>query len=128
MTMDGLGATQRELNLRWGLASDTIHRWLGRSYSAYCNSGSSVNLSTYFALFVFGRLPKNVIVPSVDWGLHTSYSAGSCRNSCFVQLLSGNTPANAIIPYQKNGFSLLISDGTGRRNQASGNWPSGAPS
>ncbi len=97
--MDGLGATQHELNPRWCLAYDTIDRhdidrlidwlrtyprltkggvtrdfesrwssWLSRSYSVFCNSGSSANLLMYYALLVSGRLRnKKVIVPSVGW-------------------------------------------------------------
>jgi CDP-6-deoxy-D-xylo-4-hexulose-3-dehydrase len=42
--------------------------WLGRSYSVYCNSGSSANLLMYYAAELSGRLPnKKVIVPAVSW-------------------------------------------------------------
>ncbi len=55
------GAVTRDFESRWS-------RWLGQSYSVYCNSGSSANLLMYYALLVSGRLRnKKVIVPSVGW-------------------------------------------------------------
>lgn len=43
-------------------------RWLGRTQSIHCNSGSSANLLMYYALLLSGRLKnKKVIVPSVGW-------------------------------------------------------------
>jgi len=43
-------------------------RWLSRSRSVLCNSGSSANLLMYDALLLSGRLRnKKVIVPSVGW-------------------------------------------------------------
>ena len=46
---------------KWG-------KWLGRSYSVFCNSGSSANLLMYYALLLSGRLKnKKVVVPSVGW-------------------------------------------------------------
>lgn len=42
--------------------------WLGRKYSAFCNSGSSANLLMYYALLLSGVLKnKKIIVPSVGW-------------------------------------------------------------
>ncbi len=47
---------------------DKWSRWLGTSYSVFCNSGSSANLLMYYALLLSGRLKnKKVIVPSVGW-------------------------------------------------------------
>lgn len=44
------------------------NRWLGRSRSVHCNSGSSANLLMYYALLLSGTLRnKKVIVPSVGW-------------------------------------------------------------
>lgn len=44
------------------------NNWLGRKYSAFCNSGSSANLLMYAALLESGLLKnKKVIVPSVGW-------------------------------------------------------------
>lgn len=55
------GAVTLDFESRWS-------RWLSRSYSAHCNSGSSANLLMYYALLVSGRLRnKKVIVPSVGW-------------------------------------------------------------
>ena len=43
-------------------------RWAGRKYSVFCNSGSSANLLSYYALLLSGRLKNNkVIVPAVGW-------------------------------------------------------------
>jgi CDP-6-deoxy-D-xylo-4-hexulose-3-dehydrase len=43
-------------------------RWLGRTQSVHCNSGSSANLLMYYALLLSGQLRnKKVIVPSVGW-------------------------------------------------------------
>jgi CDP-6-deoxy-D-xylo-4-hexulose-3-dehydrase len=43
-------------------------RWLSRSRSVHCNSGSSANLLMYDAVLLSGRLRnKKVIVPSVGW-------------------------------------------------------------
>ncbi len=42
--------------------------WLGKSYSVFCNSGSSANLLMFAALSLSRRLKNNkVIVPSVGW-------------------------------------------------------------
>lgn len=55
------GAVTRDFESRWS-------RWLTRSYSVHCNSGSSANLLMYYTLLVSGRLRnKKVIVPSVGW-------------------------------------------------------------
>ena len=55
------GAVTVEFEQQW-------NRWLGRSRSVHCNSGSSANLLMYYALLLSGRLRnKKVIVPSVGW-------------------------------------------------------------
>lgn len=42
--------------------------WLGRSYSVFCNSGSSSNLLMFYTLVLAGGLKnRKVIVPSVGW-------------------------------------------------------------
>lgn len=44
------------------------NKWLGRTYSVFCNSGSSANLLMYYVLLLSGRLKnKKIIVPSVGW-------------------------------------------------------------
>lgn len=44
------------------------NRWLGRTRSVHCNSGSSANLLMYYTLLLSGELRnKKVIVPSVGW-------------------------------------------------------------
>lgn len=43
-------------------------QWLGRTYSVFCNSGSSANHLMYYVLLLSGRLKnKKVVVPSVGW-------------------------------------------------------------
>mgnify|MGYP001157990458 CR=1 FL=1 len=55
------GAVTVEFEQQWG-------RWLSRSRSVHCNSGSSANLLMYDAVLLSGRLRnKKVIVPSVGW-------------------------------------------------------------
>lgn len=55
------GAVTLDFERQWS-------KWLGRSYSVNCNSGSSANLLMYYALLRSGRLRNtNVIVPSVGW-------------------------------------------------------------
>ncbi len=57
--------TKGKLNLKF---EERWNRWLGRKYSASCNSGSSANLLMYDALRMSGRLKNmKVIVPSVGW-------------------------------------------------------------
>lgn len=55
------GAVTVEFEQQWD-------RWLSRSRSVHCNSGSSANLLMYDAVLLSGRLRnKKVIVPSVGW-------------------------------------------------------------
>ena len=55
------GAVTLEFEKQW-------NRWLGRSQSVHCNSGSSANLLMYYTLLLSGKLHnKKVIVPSVGW-------------------------------------------------------------
>ena len=55
------GAVTVEFEQQWD-------RWLNRSRSVHCNSGSSANLLMYDAILLSGRLRnKKVIVPSVGW-------------------------------------------------------------
>ena len=55
------GAVTLEFEQQW-------NRWLGRSRSVHCNSGSSANLLMYYTLLLSGKLRnKKVIVPSVGW-------------------------------------------------------------
>ncbi|MBI4283699.1 MAG: DegT/DnrJ/EryC1/StrS family aminotransferase [Chloroflexi bacterium] len=43
-------------------------RWLGKTHSVFCNSGSSANLLMFYALLLSKRLRNmKVIVPSVGW-------------------------------------------------------------
>ena len=50
-----------ELEEKWS-------KWLGRTYSVFCNSGSSANLLMLYALKESGRMKNDkVVVPSVAW-------------------------------------------------------------
>ncbi len=44
------------------------NQWLGRTFSVFCNSGSSANLMMYYTLLLSGRLKnRKIVVPSVGW-------------------------------------------------------------
>ncbi|HNV85627.1 MAG TPA: DegT/DnrJ/EryC1/StrS family aminotransferase [Candidatus Omnitrophota bacterium] len=57
--------TKDKLNV---LFENQWSRWIGRKFSAFCNSGSSANLLMYYALLLSGKLKnKKVIVPATGW-------------------------------------------------------------
>lgn len=55
------GKLTKKLEQEWA-------NWIGTKYAVFCNSGSSANLLTAYALLENGKLRnKKVIVPSVGW-------------------------------------------------------------